>query len=302
MKVSERPLLGWTQMMQMILMMMMNAAQLHIVVGYSLTSRRSALLSIGSTTAATIGLVAASSSQTLLLTPESCHAAAEDAAAVSSPPLSTTSTAGTAGTAAAKFQRYPQIRFIAALGDPQASFGTGADQWGLWRDDPGPRGVFLRDYERQLANSKKPNGNTVAPAGWTFSTKDWWLEEHGLVMSTPDVLPRKKFVKATQQVLPYRRYIVTGDRQVTTVLTVFDDGRWELAKGATLYDVTHLPCRSARYTPLSSTEGGITTTTTCLPSQADGKNFPVRPGAAMPPVAGCNKQDYAVLFVLGEEV
>ena len=36
----------------------------------------------------------------------------------------------------------------------------------------------------------------------------------------------------------------------------------------TLYDVTHLPCRSARYTPV---EGG-----TCTPAQANQKDFPVR--------------------------
>jgi len=28
--------------------------------------------------------------------------------------------------------------------------------------------------------------------------------------------------------------------------------RWELADGATLYDVTHLGCRSARYTPVTT--------------------------------------------------
>jgi hypothetical protein len=54
--------------------------------------------------------------------------------------------------------------------------------------------------------------------------------------------------------LPPGQYLVTGDRQVTTVLTIHPkdkDGneRWELADGATLYDVTHLGCRSARYTP-----------------------------------------------------
>ena len=27
------------------------------------------------------------------------------------------------------------------------------------------------------------------------------------------------------------------------------DSRWELNQGATLYDVTHIVCRSARYTP-----------------------------------------------------
>jgi hypothetical protein len=35
---------------------------------------------------------------------------------------------------------------------------------------------------------------------------------------------------------------------VTTTLTIHADERWELADGATLYDVTHLPCRAARYT------------------------------------------------------
>ena len=29
------------------------------------------------------------------------------------------------------------------------------------------------------------------------------------------------------------------------------------------------------------------------------RKFPVEPGAAMPPVEGCNKQDYAVLIVIG---
>jgi len=238
---------------------------LSIVAGYSLqhqqSSRRASLLAIPSVVGA------------LSLSAATCKA---DDTETNAPP------------SASKFQRYPQIRFIAALGDPKASHGTGADMWGLWRDDPGPRGVFLRDYERKLAKTG------VAPAGWPFQKDVWWLDEHGLIMSTPDALPRKKYDKNTKQVLPYKRYVVTGDREVTTVLKVFDDGQWELAKG-TLYDVTHLPCRSARYTPAGA--GG-----SCLPSGADGKNFPVKPGAAMPPVSGCNKQDYAVLFVLGEEV
>ena len=41
-----------------------------------------------------------------------------------------------------------------------------------------------------------------------------------------------------------------GRRETTTTLTVHPDQRWELADGAKLYDVTHLPCRAARYTPL----------------------------------------------------
>lgn len=184
-----------------------------------------------------------------------------------------------------KLQKYPSIRFIAALGDPTASSGTGAESWGLWRDDPGPRGVYLRDYDRRLASN-----SNVAPAGWKFDPRDWWVEEHGLIMSTPDPLPRKSLDRVTKEILPQKQYVVTGDREVTTVLTVREDGRWELERG-TLYDVTHLPCRSAAY------RGGE-----CAPGNANLKDFPVKPGAAMPLIAGCEKQDYAVLFVLGEVV
>ena len=85
-----------------------------------------------------------------------------------------------------------------------------------------------------------------------------------------------------------------------TVLTVHpedDSGnrRWELARNATLYDVTHLPCRSARYTPANGENS-------CSPANAPLAEFPVTPGAIMPSVEGCNKQDYAVLFIIGVEV
>ncbi|HSG63495.1 MAG TPA: hypothetical protein VLD39_00775, partial [Gammaproteobacteria bacterium] len=65
-----------------------------------------------------------------------------------------------------------------------------------------------------------------------------------------------------------------------------------LTDGATVYDVTHLRCRSARYTPVRG-DG------TCSPAQAPADEFPVSPGAAMPPVENCHKQDYAVLIVIG---
>ncbi|KAL7435669.1 hypothetical protein ACHAXM_004764 [Skeletonema potamos] len=183
------------------------------------------------------------------------------------------------------FRRYPSIRFIAALGDPNSSSGTGSETWGLWRDDPGPRGVYLRDYERRL----KSNDN-IAPAGWSFDPTDWWVEEHGLIMSTPELLPRKSVNKDTKEIVPEKQYVVTGDRDITTVLTVRDDGTWELEKGS-LYDVTHLPCRSAAYRG-----------ETCAPMNANLRDFPVKPGAEMPVIQGCAKQDYAVLFVLGEIV
>lgn len=173
-------------------------------------------------------------------------------------------------------------QYIAALGDPSARSGGGAQSWGLWRLDPGPRGVKLKRYE-----SLKSAGG-VAPARWKFDDADWWLEEHGLIMEKPE-FP-----------LSPGRYAVTGDREVTAVLTVHPkdakgDQRWDLDRGATLYDVTHLACRSARYTrPLGE---GV-----CSPEKAPPSEFPVAPGAKMPPVEGCSKQDYSVLIVVGVAV
>ncbi|CAE8583226.1 unnamed protein product [Polarella glacialis] len=169
-----------------------------------------------------------------------------------------------------------QTQFVAALGDPASSSGSGAELWGLWPLDPGPRGV-------RLSNFKQLMDTGVAPARWTFDKHDWWLEEHGLIMEKPDPLPAG-------------RYVVTGDREVTTILTVAaadKDGvkLWKLDEG-TMHDVTHLPCRSARYT--SGT--GETPDLRALESQ-----FPVTPGAMMPPATGCGKQDYWVMFVIGVE-
>lgn len=179
------------------------------------------------------------------------------------------------------FKRIP-TQFIAALSDPKASSGNNAETWGLWRLDPGPRGVWLKNYEQLKAKGG------IAPARWTFDGEDWWLEENGLIMESPD-FP-----------LPPGHYIVTGDREITTLLTVHpkdEDGaqRWELANDATLHDVTHLACRSARYTPALG-DGS------CSPAKAPRSAFRVAPGAEMPPVDGCNKQDYAVLFVIGVAV
>jgi hypothetical protein len=171
-------------------------------------------------------------------------------------------------------------QFIAALGDPAATSGFGAEAWGLWRMDPGPRGVDLSDYE-----TLKAQGG-VTPAQWKFDGSDWWLEEHGQLMEQPE-FP-----------IPPGKYVVTGGREATAVLTVHpkdQDGvqHWELDNGASLYDVTHLRCRSARYTPAAV--GGDS----CSPAKARMRRFPVEPGAAMPPVEGCTKRDYAVLIVIG---
>ncbi len=170
-------------------------------------------------------------------------------------------------------------QYIAALGAPGATSGTGAESWGLWQVDPGPRGVDLDDYK-----SLKADGN-IAPAQWKFDDNEWWLEEHGLIMEQPS-FP-----------LPPGKYVVTGGREMTAILTVHPKDAagvqtWELDKGATLYDVTHLRCRSARYTPAAAANS-------CSPAKAQRSAFPVAPGAAMPPVEGCTKQDYEVLIVIG---
>jgi hypothetical protein len=170
------------------------------------------------------------------------------------------------------WQRLRNIQFIAALGDPAASSGVGASEWGLWRVDPGPRGVPLRDY------AALREANHQARAGWTLNPNDFWIEEHGRLMEAPDTLPPG-------------RYMVTGDREKTVPLTVTAEGGWSL-EGASLLDVTHLPCRSARY--LGDAAAGAAAS----PGSATLSDFPVTPGANMPAIRGCNHKDYAVVFVL----
>jgi len=176
------------------------------------------------------------------------------------------------------FQRI-EPQYIAALADPQATSGTGAQSWGLWTLDPGPRGYRLDRFAQLQA------AGGVTPSQWKFDPADWWLEEHGLIMEKP-AFP-----------LPPGKYLVTGGRQVTSVLTVHAQGkdgkqRWELAKGATVYDVTHLGCRAGRYTPAKANSS-------CSPATVKASSFPSEPGVPMPGVNGCRKQEYAVLIVVG---
>ena len=39
-------------------------------------------------------------------------------------------------------------QYIAALGDPGATSGTGAESWGLWPEDPGPSESLSRFFGR----------------------------------------------------------------------------------------------------------------------------------------------------------
>jgi hypothetical protein len=189
---------------------------------------------------------------------------------------------GLAGQAAAQANvTFFPTQYIAALADPEAKSGTGAETWGIWTVDPGPRGVFLREFKTGIA------ADGLTDAGWIFDREDWWLEEYGRIMEAP-TFP-----------LEPGQYVVTGNRAAVSILTVYApdaEGHmaWELDKNATIHEVTHLGCRSARYTP---TDGQ-----SCTPANANTQSFPVSPGAEMPPVLGCNKQDYAVLLVVGKSV
>ncbi len=170
-------------------------------------------------------------------------------------------------------------QYIAALGSKDATSGTGAEDWGLWVVDPGPRGVRLSNYETLKA------AGGVAPSNWTFNDGDWWLEEHGLIMEEP-MFP-----------IAPGTYVVTGGRETTALLTIHPKGedgsqKWELSDEASIYDVTHLRCRAARYTPAAGQNS-------CSPEKAQPSSFPVAPGAAMPAVDGCKQQDYQVLIVIG---
>lgn len=189
-------------------------------------------------------------------------------------------------------------QYVAALGDPLATHGSGADQWGLWTVDPGPRGVRLEDFANTLAKTQR------GPYGWNFDPNDWWLEEHGIITERPDF----PITAGKYQVTGGREQPVTDDdgdeRQGTTILSIQENGEWSLEEG-NLYDVTHQPCRSARYTSPAATGGGGRSTNakkSCTPSRASAFQFPVRPGAAMPSVSGCKKQDYAVLFITGKVI
>lgn len=179
------------------------------------------------------------------------------------------------------YEKVSPLQFIAALPpsttSPSPTSGEGAENWGLWPVDPGPLGLRLRTYERVKA------GEIAAPA-W-LNDNDFFLDENAIVMPQP------------QFPLPPGKYLVTGARTVTAGLTIEPSGRWALDSEAKLYDVTHLPCRAARYKPNA---GGGSSVAGGGPASVRRADFPVAPGGVMPEVPGTSKQDYAVLFVVGK--
>ena len=172
-----------------------------------------------------------------------------------------------------------QTQYIAALAPVGATSGTNAETWGIWKVDPGPIGVWLRFYQ-----ILQKAGN-IAPAGWRFDIDDWWLDENGLIMKAPE-FP-----------ITAKQYYVTNGEENISLLTVEEpdlEGKqaWSLSDGKAIADVTHGPCRSARYTPAGETG-------TCSPEYADRSAFPLKPGEAPPLVSGCVRKNYAVLIVFG---
>lgn len=179
-----------------------------------------------------------------------------------------------------KFKSVP-TQYIATLEKKDAKSGNGAEAWSIWTVDPGPRGVRLSSYQTLVSNG------STAPTGWQFNATDWWLEEHGLIMEAPKVG------------IAAGKYLVTGNREVQATLTVFPKDangsqKWELSDNATIYDVTHLRCRAARYQPKAGSGS-------CNPSNVDESYFPMTLGISMPDVKNCSKEDYAVLFIIGVE-
>lgn len=172
-----------------------------------------------------------------------------------------------------------QTQYIAALAPEGATSGSSAETWGIWKVDPGPIGVWLRFYQ-----ALQKAGN-IAPAGWRFDIDDWWLDENGLIMKAPE-FP-----------IPAGQYYVTNGEEHVSLLTVESpdsQGKqaWSLSDGKTISNVTHGPCRSARYTPTGVSE-------TCSPKYVDLSAFPLKPGEAPPLVDGCDRKSYSVLIVFG---
>jgi len=160
------------------------------------------------------------------------------------------------------YEKVSPLQFIAATGDPDASSGSGADSWGIWKTDPGPLGLPMRAYK---AGNTKP---------W-LDESDFFLDENAIIMPPP------------QYPLPAGKYLVTGARTTTTGLTIDKEGNWKLDEGK-LLDVTHQPCRAARYTNGS-------------PNSVKGDGFHISPGGIMPDVQGTKKQIYSVVFIIGKQ-
>ena len=140
-------------------------------------------------------------------------------------------------------------------------------RWGIWREDPGPRGVHITDWSLlEMMGGLAPSGWTfdsevmitlvimmmddnddnfdLRTGGWRNTASSW----RNLTSLSQPASMSAYFHPASKHIvhlLPGLRYVVTGGRETQAVLTIHPDGdTWELGEGASLHDVTHLPCRS----------------------------------------------------------
>ena len=138
-----------------------------------------------------------------------------------------------------KFKRI-EPQFIAALGDPGATSGKGAQSWGFWNQDPGPRACKLDHYHQLKAVSAVLLG-VATDGNSTLRTGGW--RNMALIMEKP-----------TFPLAP-GKYLVTGDREVTTVLDNSAQGQGRQSAVGTRrrrnpqqMSPIRRGCRSARYT------------------------------------------------------
>ena len=68
------------------------------------------------------------------------------------------------GADVSKFKRI-EPQFIAALGDPAATSGNGAQAWGFWNQDPGPRACKLDHYSQLKATGVAPAAMKIRRLG-----------------------------------------------------------------------------------------------------------------------------------------
>ena len=76
-----------------------------------------------------------------------------------------------------KFRILTEPQYIAALGDAGATSGNGGQSWGLWSQDPGPRGCKLDRYDQLKAGGvtrRRHSGNSTLPTGGSRSTARSW--------------------------------------------------------------------------------------------------------------------------------
>src|SRR6202012_1673442 len=73
-----------------------------------------------------------------------------------------------------KFRRI-EPQFIAALGDPGATSGNGAQLWGFWNQDPGPRACKLDHYPQLKATGvrRRSGSLTLRIGGWKNTASSW---------------------------------------------------------------------------------------------------------------------------------